>query len=171
VSKIDAQRLVLRPVAREVAAALLNGRSPNDVLLGPGYPSQFSLEVMEMVAGAPEHQVGPFGPFFIVRKDDGAVLGEIGGFLDTASGTVQVGYSVVEPCWGHGIATEALRALLGHVLADPSVTRVMAETLVDHTASRRVMEKAGLRYCGERVGEVDGQTEQLVVYEVLADGT
>jgi len=29
------------------------------------------------------------------------------------------------------------------------------------------MGKAGLRHCGTRVGEVDGRTEVLVVYEAV----
>ena len=42
---------------------------------------------------------------------------------------------------------------------------MVAETLEEHTASRRVMEKAGMRYHDARVGEVDGKTVTLVVYE------
>jgi RimJ/RimL family protein N-acetyltransferase len=46
---------------------------------------------------------------------------------------------------------------------------VVAETLEDHTASRRVMEKAGMRHHETRVGEVDGRTVRLVVYEALGE--
>ena len=74
---------------------------------------------------------------------------------------------MVEPSWGQGYATDALRALLRHVLADPRVRRVMAETQVTHTASRRVMEKAGMTLCGERTGDVDGEIMDLVIYEAL----
>ncbi len=83
----------------------------------------------------------------------------------TATATAQVGYTVVEPSWGRGYATAALRALLTQLLADRRVHRVVAETLEAHTASRRVMEKAGMRYHHARVGEVDGKTVPLVVYE------
>jgi RimJ/RimL family protein N-acetyltransferase len=47
------------------------------------------------------------------------------------------------------------------------VRQVVAETLEEHTASRRVMEKAGMRYHHARTGEVDGTTVALVVYEAL----
>jgi RimJ/RimL family protein N-acetyltransferase len=164
-AEIDAGELVLRPVAREVALALLESRLPAGVVLAPGYPSQFSLEVLQMVARAKGDGNG-FGPFFMVRKaDDGAVVGEIGASYDAATATAQVGYTVVEPSWGRGYATAALRALLGHLLGDRRVRRVVAETLVEHTASRRVMEKAGMRPCDERIGEVDGRSAALVVYE------
>jgi ribosomal-protein-alanine N-acetyltransferase len=137
------------------------------MVFAPDYPSQFSLEVLQMVAGAGTARSSGFGPFFMVRRTDGAVVGEIGASFDSASATAQVGDTVVEPCWGRGQATQALRALLGHLLTDPRVHPVMAETLVELTASRRVMEKAGMRYCGRRVGEVDGATAELVVYQAL----
>jgi len=54
------------------------------------------------------------------------------------------------------------------VLADPRIDRVVAETLEGHAASRRVMEKAGLRLHSRRVGEVDGDQAELVVYELPA---
>jgi RimJ/RimL family protein N-acetyltransferase len=162
---------VLRPIGRDVALALLEGRVPQGVVFATGYPSQFSLEVMQLVAGARGGEGSGFGPFFMVRKADGAVVGEIGASLDRASATAQVGYAVVEPCWGRGYATEALGALLAHLLAEPGVRRVVAETLVGHVASRRVLEKAGMRGCGQRVGEEDGEPVALVVYQALAGST
>jgi hypothetical protein len=59
------------------------------------------------------------------------------------------------------------KALLIHLLADPRVERVEAETLVGHAASRRLLEKAGMRLCGQRMGEVDGEPAELVVYQAL----
>lgn len=121
---------------------------------------------MEIVIEAPEP--GRFGPYFMVRKADEAIVGEIGCSVEDASATGKVGYTVVEPCWGRGYATEALRALLGHVLAEPDIRRVVAETMVENTASRRVMEKAGMTFCGKRA-DVDGREPvDLVVYEALA---
>ncbi|MCA1672599.1 MAG: GNAT family N-acetyltransferase [Actinobacteria bacterium] len=104
----------------------------------------------------------------MVRKADGAVVGEIGCSVDGASAKGHVGYSVVQPSWGHGHATEALRALLRHVLAESGVRRVVAQTMIEHTASRRVMEKAGMRCCGQRVGIDNGETVDLVVYAAVA---
>jgi RimJ/RimL family protein N-acetyltransferase len=101
-----------------------------------------------------------------VRKADGIVVGEIGYSL--SDGTAQLGYSIVEPCWGRGYATAALRALIAHLRADARVERITAQTLAGHGASRRVMEKAGMRLRDERLGEVDGVLEEVVVYELFA---
>lgn len=166
VNQIDADRLVLAPIFRPVARMLLDGGIPKALNFAPGYPSRFSLEVMEAVVDAQEP--GRFGPYFIVRKADGTIIGEIGCSVEEASDTGYIGYTVVEPCWGHGYATEALRALLGHVLDAPGIRRVVAETMVEHVASRRVMEKAGMRQCGTRIDIEDGEPVELVSYETLA---
>lgn len=165
VKPIDAGGLLLRPIHRPVARMLLAGGIPRGLSFAPGYPSPFTREVMEMVVEAA--QPGRFGPYFMVRKADDAIVGEIGCSVQDASATGKVGYSVVELCWGRGYATEALRALLGHVLVEPDMRRVVAETMVENTASRRVMEKAGMTFCGKRVDVEGGEPVDLVVYEAL----
>lgn len=166
VNQIDAGSLVLRPIYRAVARMLLDGGTPRGLSFAAGYPSQFSREVMESVVEMT--QPGRFGPYFMIRKADAVVVGEIGCTLDLDSATGKIGYTVVEPCWGRGYATEALRALLAHVLAEPDIRRVVAETMVEHVASRRVMEKAGMHYCGQRVEAEGDESMDLVVYEALS---
>lgn len=164
VTHIDAGRLVLRPIGLAQARVLLAGGRPPELVLAPGYPSPASLEVLQLLLDGA--QLGPYGPYFMVRRSDGAVIGEIGCGVPAGSDTGEVGYSVVEPCWGQGYATEALRAVLGFVLAQPGVHRVVAHALVDHQASRRVMEKAGMRYTGQHEGTEDGQPVTLASYEI-----
>ncbi len=166
---IEGDAVVLRPVARAVASALLDGRAPDGVVFAEGYPSEFSREVMDILAGprAATADGRGFNPSFVARKEDGVVVGEIGYSLSSSEpGTAQLGYSIVEPCQGRGYATDALRALIASLRADAGVRRIMAETLASHVASRRVMEKAGMTLCDERLGEVDGELVEMVVYEV-----
>jgi RimJ/RimL family protein N-acetyltransferase len=55
------------------------------------------------------------------------------------------GYRLRRSAWGRGYATEGSRALIDKAFAEQGVRRVLAETMVVNTASRRVMEKSGLR--------------------------
>ncbi|HXT46332.1 MAG TPA: GNAT family N-acetyltransferase [Pseudonocardiaceae bacterium] len=167
--QIEAARLVLRPIYLPVARMLLDGGIPRGLSFAPGYPSAFSLEVMESVVET--QGPGRFGPYFMIRKSDRMIVGEIGCSVDDDCVTGRVGYTVVEPCWGRGYATEALRALLAHVLAAPDMRRVVAETMVEHMASRRVMEKAGMTYCDRRLDDQYGKPLDLVVYEAFAPAT
>lgn len=57
----------------------------------------------------------------------------------------ELGYRLHRSAWGKGYATEGCRALIDKGFAEHGVRRVLAETMVVHTASRRVMEKSGLR--------------------------
>jgi RimJ/RimL family protein N-acetyltransferase len=63
----------------------------------------------------------------------------------TATG-LELGYRLKRACWGRGYATEGSRALVDHAFAELGAERVYAETMVVNVRSRRVMEKAGLRF-------------------------
>jgi len=57
----------------------------------------------------------------------------------------ELGYRIRKAFWGKGYATEGAAALVDRAFAELGATRVIAETMVVHTASRRVMEKVGMR--------------------------
>lgn len=57
----------------------------------------------------------------------------------------ELGYRLVRAAWGRGYATEGGRALIDNGFRELGISRVVAETMVVHSASRRVMEKLGLR--------------------------
>ena len=58
----------------------------------------------------------------------------------------ELGYRLRASAWSKGYATEGSRALVDHAFRELGAERVTAETMAVNTASRRVMEKAGLRY-------------------------
>jgi RimJ/RimL family protein N-acetyltransferase len=60
--------------------------------------------------------------------------------------TLSLGYRLRRSAWGHGYATEAARLLIRRAFAHPAVQEIVATTMAVNAASRRVMEKAGLRY-------------------------
>ncbi|MFI9330803.1 GNAT family N-acetyltransferase [Kitasatospora sp. NPDC052868] len=61
-------------------------------------------------------------------------------------GEVELGYRLRRPAWGRGYATEGARALIHRGFTGLGVRRVVAYTMAVNEGSRRVMEKAGLRY-------------------------
>lgn len=52
---------------------------------------------------------------------------------------------LARPCWGRGIMSEAVTALLEWVFREPSVFRVGALCDIDNQRSARLLEKAGLQ--------------------------
>ncbi|MBB5868093.1 RimJ/RimL family protein N-acetyltransferase [Allocatelliglobosispora scoriae] len=65
---------------------------------------------------------------------------------DSRPGEVELGYRLRASAWGRGLATEGSRALIDRGFAEFGVVRVTANTMTVNAGSRRVMEKAGLRF-------------------------
>jgi len=163
---IATDRLVLRRVTREEARIILDGGRPEDLVFAGGYPGEFSLEVMELFVGSRSGETAGFDPWFIVRRAERDIIGEIGASTPLGPQRPVVGYDIVEPLWGQGYATEALQGLLAYLFTLPEVESVQADTFDDHIASRRVMEKAGMTHFDTRRQDVDGEEHTLVFYEI-----
>jgi RimJ/RimL family protein N-acetyltransferase len=65
---------------------------------------------------------------------------------DGQTGVVSLGYRLRRSAWGQGYATEGARAMVRLAFTGLGVHEVVATTMAVNTGSRRVMEKAGLRY-------------------------
>ncbi len=137
---IDTQRLSLSPLDRETAQAIMDGDR-----IGQAWHEQFPREDDRDGVGAwLGHSDPVFGNFVIVEQSSGLAVGTIGFFgPPDETGTVMVGYGLVEPARGHGYATEALRALLGYAAQQPAAKRVVSDTEKSNELSQRVLVKAG----------------------------
>jgi RimJ/RimL family protein N-acetyltransferase len=89
-----------------------------------------------------------FGPWVFHARETGEALGgaalrhvEIEGRDE-----VEVGYRVAAAWWGRGIATEMASALVGVARDRLRLPEIVAFTLPENLASRRVMEKVGFTY-------------------------
>ncbi len=90
---------------------------------------------------------------------EGCMIGTIGAYdYDPEKNQIEVGFSIERASWGKGYAAEALRAVLEY-LAQEGVAHVTAWCASDNIASKRTLEKAGMRLSGIDAGglEVDGQ--------------
>src|ERR687893_2778240 len=81
---------------------------------------------------------------------------------------VELGYRLRESAWGKGYATEGARALIRKGFTELGVRRVVAQAMAVNSASRRVMEKAGLTYVRtfreEWPGPIEGAEHGEVEY-------
>ncbi|MFH9110386.1 GNAT family N-acetyltransferase [Streptomyces albus] len=153
------ERLLLCELSPPLAADLSEGGSGGFSWAGNG-PEEGTRTAAGMVASAAEegsHRPG-WGTYVIVRAEDGRAVGGIGFHAPPdAHGMVETGYDVVTAARGQGCATEALTALAGWALADPSVRLVRARAAHTNAASHAVLTKAGFRAAG--------CDEETVLYE------
>ena len=159
---IRTRRLELRPAGVAELEAELTGRQALERRLGvavaAGWPpelydeaaTRWTLDIVRKAGGETS-----WAMYYIVAPEAAMTIG-VCGFKGPPDieGTVEIGYSVMPEYRRRGYATEAAGALVLRAFAEPSVTRVVAETLTDLTPSIGVLEKLGFRFAG--AGEEPG---------------
>jgi len=148
---LETERLVLREFVRSDVDHLVELDSDADVmhLITAGRPTprrEIEDEVLPAWLGYYYQRSAHLGFWAVDDKATGQFLGWFhfrpgDGHSDDEP---ELGYRLRRSAWGKGLATEGCRALIDKGFAEHGVQRVLAETLVVHTASRRVMEKSGL---------------------------
>lgn len=81
-------------------------------------------------------------------------------------GVVEVGYGVEQGSQGRGYGSEATLAAVRWALNEPEVRVVTAATFTWHTASVKILRRAGLSPCGWREHELLGEMQ---LFERRAD--
>lgn len=148
---LETERLVLRQFTMGDVDDLLALDSDPDVRVfvedGEPVNRAEAIESIEHFLGYYER--GPhFGFWVAVEKSTGTFLGwfHFRPRPDAHTDDPELGYRLVAACWGKGYGSEGSRALIDHGFATAPIDRIIAETMAVHTASRRVMEKAGMRH-------------------------
>ena len=83
---------------------------------------------------------------FAVRlKETGRLIGIVV-FFNEKEGSCEIGYGIGSRYWNHGYTTEAVRRFLKYLFTEKGLHTVYASFFTGNDASRRVMEKCGMRY-------------------------
>jgi RimJ/RimL family protein N-acetyltransferase len=148
---LETPRLMLRRFTRADADNLVSLNADPDVMrfITGGVPlgrGEIEEELLPAFLGYYERFDG-YGFWAAVEKRTGEFLGcfyltpQEGG----APGEAELGFRLRKSAWGNGYATEGSRALIRSGFTEFGLRRVVADTVADNIASRRVLEKAGLR--------------------------
>lgn len=92
-----------------------------------------------------------FGLWILRERPDGPAIGRAQlRHLDVeGQDEIEVGYSFHPEYWGHGLATEIATACVNLGREQLGLRSIVAITLPDNLASKRVLTKAGLEAAGE----------------------
>lgn len=107
-----------------------------------------------MMANGPDH------PDFVIELD-GRVIGKAG-FYELP----EVGYILHPDCWGRGLASEAVSAVVGHVFSALGLEAVIADVDPANAASIRLLERLGFVKTGfaERTWNIGGEWKDSLYY-------
>lgn len=148
---LETQRLVLRRFSMADVDNLVLLDADPDVMrfVTGGIPTsrdEIENEFLPAFLGYYDRYDG-YGFWAVIERASGEFLGwfHFRPRPDAAPGEVELGYRLRKSAWGQGYATEGSRALIAKGFTELGVQRVVAGAMAVNVASRRVMEKAGLR--------------------------
>jgi RimJ/RimL family protein N-acetyltransferase len=152
---LETERLVLRRFTAEdvdLLVALDSDPAVTRFVTGGAPTPRDEVEREWLPAFLAAYERGAGYGFFAAEEKPGRAF--VGWFHlrpapDAPRDAPELGYRLARSAWGRGLATEGARALVHHAFADLGARRVVAECMAVHQASRRVMEKAGLRLVRE----------------------
>ena len=148
---IETKRLVLRSFEERDRAAMRAFWADPEMTtyLGGARDAEGADAVIARHEGYRESD-GGLGFWVTVRRSDDAIVGycglKPGAEATPAKGELEIGWSLAPAVWGGGYATEAAQAILAWGWARRSAPRIVAITAQDNHASRRVMDRVGMRY-------------------------
>ena len=144
--RLETERLILRkPTVNDAGAVYARYASDAEVSRYLAWQLHQSAEMTRafLEFSDSEWNRWPAGPYLIESREDGRLLGGTGLSFET-SYRASTGYVIAKDSWGHGYATEAVRAMVD-LSQSVGVVRLYALCHVDHGKSARVLEKTGFQ--------------------------
>jgi [ribosomal protein S5]-alanine N-acetyltransferase len=168
---VTVTRLISPADATELATLLTRNRD----FLAPWEPvrSESFFTAEAQLTGIEDaldrHAQGTTLPHVIL--DSGQLAGRItlNGIVRGPFLSCSVGYWVAQSANGRGLATAALREMVGIAFTRLGLHRVQAETLLDNVGSQRVLERNGF----ERIGlapaylRIAGRWQDMILFQAL----
>ncbi len=151
ISRLETERLILRPFAAADAEAVQGYCSLWEIAgmttrIAHPYPKGAAAA---WIAGhATASDAGEEHVFCITSKDGGDRPIGAAGLHETGKDNLELGYWLAPEYWGHGLATEAAKAMVVLGFEKLQAEALNSGHFTDNPASGRVLEKAGFRANG-----------------------
>lgn len=153
---LETARLKFIPFSYEMIKAALEDRTRLAELLEAHVPEawpygEFAETLPSILAVLEEEPDTHAWGGLIIQCEENMLIGDMGfHHAPDASGTVEIGYSLIASHHGRGYATEMATALVTWAFEQPEIMRIIAEFQVQNIASQRVLEKIGMHFVEQR---------------------
>lgn len=146
---LHTRRLLLREVDNGDQAALCRLFGDAEVMRFGDGPQGAAWVAAWVDAARRSYAERGYGPFAVVERGRGAVVGYCGLFFFAALNgrpEVELGYRLERAAWGRGLATEAAVAVRDYAFEALHLPRLVALIDPANAASLRVARKLGMAY-------------------------
>ena len=161
---IETARLLLRPPQAADVQSMAQIHQDPDVMryLGAGVPGGVAAAWRNVALMIGHWRMRGYGPWIIVSRSDGEVLGRAGLWNAEGGPGLELGWVVRRSAWGRGIATGAAEAARDWAWRHTSTDRILCVIRSGNALSIRIAEKLGARLEGSEV--VDGA--EVLTYDM-----
>jgi RimJ/RimL family protein N-acetyltransferase len=144
------ERLVLRVMRRDDAAALAAYRSVPEIARYQSWPLPFTVADAEQLLAGQDglDDLDPEGWTQVAIEHGGVVVGDLAVGLELAAQRASLGYTLSPAAQHRGFAVEAAGTLVDALFASTGVRRIVATLEDGNLASMRVVESLGFRFEG-----------------------
>ena len=165
---LETERLYLRKLTLADRAALCETLQDKEAMYA--YEHAFSDEEADawLARQIARYQEDGFGLWAVVRKEDGAFLGQCGITMQDVHGkrVPEIGYLLARKYWHMGYATEAARACKQYAFETLGLPAVYSIIRENNLPSRRVAERNGMRVVDTLVKHYYGFAMPHLVYRI-----
>ena len=152
---LETSRLIIRQFRDSDLETFLAYRNDPEVARYQGWELPFAADLARefighMQAATPFHQENPFSingwyQMAVELSGTGETLGDVALTFDSSQNCARIGYTIAQPHWRQGYASEAVSALLTYLFGELGVHRIIADCSPANTGSVRILEKNGFR--------------------------
>lgn len=150
---LETDRLILREIQTDDFDDLYRMNSDPDVMkyVGDGTTRDHGQMEKEIKMLMSHYTRKPgLGIWATLLKDGNTFVGASGLVYYDNTPEIEVGYRMLKEHWNKGYATEASLGLLNYGFTSLKLKKIVSSAHVDNMASRRVMEKIGMKYIDNR---------------------
>lgn len=150
---LETERLILRPLCLDDTDDMFEYSKREEVtkcLTWSPHPDKaYTLDYLTYLQT--RYKSGDFFDWAVVRRDTGKMIGTCGFTrFDFRHDCGEIGYVINPDHTGQGFATEAAQRVIRFGFENLALNRIECKYMTDNEASRRVMEKNGMRFEGVR---------------------
>ncbi len=163
----ETERLLLRPTHIEDAEYLLKLLNSPKWLEFIGDRNVHSLEDAEAYIKEkmlPQYERLGYGNYMVIRKADGAKMGNCGLYDRDGLEAVDIGFAFLPDYEQQGYAYESARCILDAAFNEFKIPLIAAITTKANSGSQKLIEKLGLTF--KKIINLPDDPEDLMLYEI-----
>ena len=155
--KIITSRLILRKIEEKDSKEIYEGFiNQDEFCYYANKPKRTLEEQIKSLVGIKDKYLNPYYfNWVIVLECNNKIIGSINAHFVEEENKVIINYGLDNRYFNNGYMSEALSSVLKYLKEEVKIPRIVCGCVIKNIASKKVMEKAGMKFVGIKEKEVE----------------